>query len=102
VNRDVSVFAAPQNIAVTRLQTQYAVFGFSALDDAGKRRRPRASAQQTMKAARQRQSTKRGADHLREDQSWSERHGMAQQMSATRFAAPSFPCLRNRRSRPAT
>ena len=55
-----------------------------------------------MKAARRRQWTKRGADHLREDQAWSERHGSEQQMSATCFAAPSFFCLRNRCSRAAT
>ena len=66
------------------------------------RRRPGAAVQQTMKAARRRQWTKRGADHLREDQAWSERHGIEQQMSATRFAAPSFSCLRNRCSRAAT
>ena len=42
------------------------------------------------KAARWRQWTKRGADLLREDHSWSERHGSEQQMSATCFAAPSF------------
>ena len=42
------------------------------------------------KAARERQWTKRGADHLREDHAWSERHGSAQQMSAMRFTAPSF------------
>ncbi len=42
------------------------------------------------KAARERQWTKRGADPLREDHTWSERHGREQQMSATRFAAPSF------------
>ena len=53
-----------------------------------------------MKAARGRQGTKRGADHIREDQAWSERHGSEQQMSATRFAAPSFSCLLYRRSRP--
>jgi hypothetical protein len=42
------------------------------------------------KAARGRQWTKRGADPLREDQTWSVRHGSEQQPSATRFAAPSF------------
>ena len=63
-------------------------------------RRPGAAVQQTMKAARQRQWTKRGADHLREDQAWSERHGSEEQMLATRFAAPTFPCLRNRCFRP--
>ena len=42
------------------------------------------------KAARERPWTKRGADPLREDQAWSERHGSEQQLSATRFAAPSF------------
>ena len=42
------------------------------------------------KAARERQWTKRRAGHLREDHAWSERHGITQQMSATRFAAPSF------------
>ena len=42
------------------------------------------------KAARGRQRTKRGADLLREDQAWSERHGSEQQTSATCFAAPSF------------
>ena len=46
-----------------------------------------------MKAARRRQGTKRGADHLREDQAWSERHGSEQQMSATRFAAPTAGAL---------
>ena len=55
--------------------------------------------QHPMKVARRRQSTKRGADHVREDQAWSERHGSAQQMSATRFAAPRFLCFRNRCSR---
>ena len=65
----------------------------------GERRRPGAPVQQTMKAARGRQGTKRGADHIREDQAWSERHGIEQQMSVTRFAAPSFFCLRHRCSR---
>jgi len=36
------------------------------------------------------------AGHLREDQTWSERHGTEQQMPATCFATPTFPCLRNR------
>ena len=67
-----------------------------------RRRRPGAAVQQTMKAARQRPWTKRGADHLREDQAWSERHGSEEQMLATRFAAPTFPCLRNRCFRPTT
>ena len=43
-----------------------------------------------LKAARGRQWTKRGADLLREDHAWSERHGTEQQTSATCFAAPSF------------
>jgi hypothetical protein len=55
-----------------------------------------------MKAARRREWTKRGAGHLRKDQAWSERHGIEQQMPATRFAAPNFFCLRNRRFRPMT
>jgi hypothetical protein len=72
----------------------------------GKHRRPGAPVKQTMKAARGRQGTKRGADHFREGQAWPERHGIEQQTSATRFAAPSFlVCVagahgRRRRSAP--
>ena len=64
--------------------------------------RPGVAVTQTMKAERGRQRTKRGADPLREDHSWSERHGSKQQLSAARFASPSFFCLRNRCSRAAT
>jgi hypothetical protein len=35
-------------------------------------------------------STKHGAGHVREDQAWSERHGIEQWMPATCFATPSF------------
>ena len=55
-------------------------------DVAGRERR----CSKQSKSARGRPWTKRGADLLREDQAWSERHGGKQQMSATRFAAPSF------------
>ena len=65
-------------------------------DVAGRERR----CSKQSKSSRERQWTKRGADHLREDQAWSERHGSEQQMSATRFAAPAS-CLRNRHSRSA-
>ena len=46
--------------------------------------------EQTIEGGAKASGTKRGADPLREDHAWSERHGSEQQMSATRFAAPSF------------
>jgi hypothetical protein len=41
-----------------------------------------------MEAARQRSEQNTRAGHVREDQTWSERHGIEQQMPATCFAAP--------------
>jgi len=41
-----------------------------------------------MEAARQRSLQNTRAGHIREDQTWSERHGSEQQMPATCFAVP--------------
>ena len=56
----------------------------------GLRQRPGAPVKQTMEAARQRSGQNTRAGHLREDQTWSERHGSEQQMPATCFAAPTI------------
>jgi hypothetical protein len=61
---------------------------FGLLTKHSHRRRAGSAGRQTIEGAVTAKSTKRGDGHLREDQTWPERHGINRVMPAPRFATP--------------